>query len=68
MNKRIIILIPSYEPDNKLIKLVEQKKIERCELCHNKMQYVASGIYRCTVCGIEVLDDFGKIKQFLDQQ
>lgn len=53
--------------EGKLIKLVEQKKIERCELCHNKMQYVASGIYRCTVCGIEVLDDFGKIKQFLEQ-
>ena len=53
--------------EHELEKLVEQKKVEKCELCHNRMQYVGGGKYRCTFCGMEVLDDFGKIKQFLDQ-
>lgn len=53
--------------EGKLVRYVEQKKIERCELCHNKMEYIASGVYRCTVCGSEVLDDFGKVKLFLEE-
>lgn len=53
--------------EQKLEKLIQQKKVEKCELCHNRMQYVGSGKYRCSFCGVEVLDDFGKIKQFLDQ-
>jgi len=53
--------------EQELEKLVQQKKVEKCEFCHGRMQYVGSGKYRCTICGMEVLDDFGKIKQFLDQ-
>lgn len=53
--------------EHELEKLVQQKKVEKCELCHNRMQYVGGGKYRCAFCGMEVLDDFGKIKQFLDQ-
>lgn len=53
--------------EHELEKLVQQKKVEKCELCHNRMQYVGGGKYRCTFCGMEMLDDFGKIKQFLDQ-
>lgn len=53
--------------ERELEKLVEQKKIEKCELCHNRMQYVGGGKYRCIFCGMEILDDFGKIKQFLEQ-
>lgn len=47
--------------------LIQEKYIGRCELCHNRMDYVGSGKYRCSYCGMEVLDDFGKLKQFLDQ-
>lgn len=53
--------------ERELEKLVQQKMVEKCELCHNRMNYVGSGKYRCTYCGKEMLDDFGKIKQFLDQ-
>ena len=53
--------------ERELEKLIEQKKVEKCELCHNRMQYVGGGKYRCNYCGMETLDDFGKIKQFLDQ-
>ena len=53
--------------ERELEKLVEQKKVEKCELCHNRMQYVGGGKYRCSFCGMEILDDFGKIKYFLEQ-
>lgn len=53
--------------EQELVKLVQQKKLEKCELCHGRMQYTGSGKYRCTFCGMEALDDFGKIKEFLDQ-
>lgn len=53
--------------ERELEKLVQQKKVERCELCHNRMNYIGSGRYRCTFCGAEILDEFGKIKAFLDQ-
>ena len=53
--------------ERELEKLVQQKMVERCELCHNRMNYVGSGKYRCVYCGAEMLDDFGKIKDFLDR-
>ena len=53
--------------ERELEKLVEMKKVERCELCHNRMQYVGGGKYRCISCGREMLDDFGKVKSFLDE-
>ena len=53
--------------EHELEKLVQQKKVDKCELCHSRMNYVGSGRYRCSFCGTERLDDFGKIKQFLDQ-
>ncbi len=37
-----------------------------CEKCSKKMYYVHSGMYRCNACGHEVLDDYGKVKQFLE--
>ena len=53
--------------EHELEKLLQEKNMGKCELCHNRMNYVGSGKYRCSFCGMEVLDDFGKIKQFLDQ-
>ena len=53
--------------ERELEKLVRQKTIEKCEFCHNRMNYVGGGKYRCVFCGLEVLDDFGKVKQFLEE-
>ena len=53
--------------ERELEKLMKLKQMERCEKCNNPFNYVGSGRYRCTFCGEEKLDDFGKIKQFLDQ-
>lgn len=53
--------------EKELEKLVQQRKMEKCELCHNKMKYEGGGRYRCVYCGMEVLDDFGKLRQFLEE-
>ena len=53
--------------ERELEKLVQQKKVGKCELCHNQMEYIGRGKYRCKFCGMEVLDDFGKVREFLDQ-
>lgn len=47
--------------------LLSENRIEKCALCHNKMKYIGGGKYSCVYCGCEALDDFGKIKQFLDE-
>ena len=50
-----------------LERLIECKKIEQCDLCHHRMKFLGGGKYQCTFCGAEVLDNFGKLKQFLDK-
>lgn len=50
-----------------LYKLLAKNKPVRCERCDGKMSYVFSGKYKCSVCGYETLDDFGKIKEFLEE-
>lgn len=49
-----------------LEKLIIANKPVVCEKCKGKMYYVHSGLYRCEKCGHEILDDFGKVKQFLE--
>lgn len=49
-----------------LEKLIIDNKPVQCEKCKGKMFYVHSGMYKCNDCGYEVLDDFGKVKQFLE--
>lgn len=53
--------------ERELEKLMQLKQMERCEKCQHPLHYVGSGRYRCSFCGEETLDDFGKIKQYLDQ-
>ena len=38
-----------------------------CEECGGKMFYQESGIYQCEECGNIALDDFGKIKEYLEE-
>lgn len=38
-----------------------------CQKCKGKMFYIGNGTYECEDCGLEELDDFGKIKQYLEE-
>lgn len=38
-----------------------------CEECGGKMFYQYDGIYQCNECGKEQLDDFGKIREYLEK-
>ncbi len=48
-------------------KLIISNKPVECENCKGRMFYLHSGIYKCESCGNEVLDDFGKVKNFLEE-
>ncbi|MBE5852217.1 MAG: hypothetical protein E7299_04590 [Lachnospiraceae bacterium] len=52
---------------NDLEKLFMDKKPEVCPECKRKLTYKGAGRYMCDTCQREVLDDFGKIKAFLDE-
>ena len=51
---------------NELERMINISKPVVCECCNGKMVYVHGGMYRCEKCGNEDLDDFGKVKTFLD--
>lgn len=51
---------------NDLEKLIIGNKPVECELCGGKMFYLGGGKYKCKSCGYETLDDFGKVKEFLE--
>lgn len=46
---------------NKLI----MSKLEQCSECGGKLEYLGIGKYKCVECGNEMLDDYGKIKEYL---
>ena len=48
-------------------KLLRTNKPVFCEECGGKLSYRSAGTYVCEKCGHEELDDFGKIKLFLDE-
>lgn len=52
---------------NDLEKLIIGNKPIRCEVCGEKMYYVGGGRYECKECGHSVLDDYGKVKEFLEE-
>lgn len=39
----------------------------KCKACGGKLIYLYSGIFECDTCNIHILDDFGKIKTFLEK-
>lgn len=58
----------SVENFNNLNKLLrEEKKPSHCEKCNGPLVFVGGGAYKCKKCGAETLDDFGKIKTFLEK-
>lgn len=46
--------------------ILENKPII-CEKCKGKLYFMGGGRYKCNDCGNEVLDDFGKVKEFLEE-
>ena len=38
----------------------------RCSKCGTMMKYLALGEFRCPACGNEEMDDYGKIRKYLD--
>lgn len=48
-------------------KLLIQNKPIVCEKCKGKLFFMGGGRYQCGSCGHETLDDFGKVKEFLDK-
>ncbi|MGN0485421.1 MAG: hypothetical protein ACI4HI_17925 [Lachnospiraceae bacterium] len=52
---------------NKIAARIDWKKPKNCEICGGKMDYVSVGEYRCKVCGHVVLDDYGKVRKFLEK-
>lgn len=38
-----------------------------CPRCKGKLFYIGSGRYKCERCENEVMDDFGKVKEFLEE-
>ena len=47
-------------------KLLLTNKPVKCE-CGGKLYHIGSGKYKCQACDKAVLDDFGKVKQFLEE-
>lgn len=50
-----------------LEKFFLQNRYIYCKVCRGKLAYVSGGRYKCEECGREELDDFGRIKEFLDE-
>ena len=54
-----------------LEKSIEKALIERkpmsCELCGEKVYYLDSGKYQCRSCNHIMLDDFGKVKAYIEE-
>ncbi len=46
--------------------LLEHKPI-KCERCHGKLEYIGSGKYECELCQHIMMDDFGKVKEYINE-
>lgn len=38
-----------------------------CDKCGEKCNYKALGVYECVACGNKMLDDYGKVRVYLDK-
>lgn len=47
-------------------RLLSDDVITSCEECSGSVQYKGSGRYVCVECGAEYLNDFGKVKQYIN--
>lgn len=47
-------------------KLLFDKPV-KCAICGGMLEYLGIGEYRCAECGEETLDDYGKVREFLEE-
>jgi hypothetical protein len=52
---------------DKFNELLLKTRIKRCDVCYGNLKYIGAGMYKCQKCGNEQLDDFGKVKQYLEE-
>ena len=48
---------------NRLVKIAFDKP-EHCDSCGCDLEYKGIGRYQCVSCGNEMLDDYGKVKEY----
>lgn len=53
--------------EENLERLVQSQRPLYCKYCRGNMVFAGGGLYRCEECGYETLDDFGKVKQYLEE-
>ena len=39
----------------------------KCERCHGVLKYTGSGKYECERCSHVMMDDFGKVKAYIEE-
>lgn len=44
-----------------------ERKPNRCSKCKGRLKYIGGGYYECYDCGNKETDDFGKVKDFIDE-
>ncbi len=44
-----------------------KKNSKKCPRCFNKMEYISLGEYKCPSCRYTFLDDYGKIRNYIDK-
>jgi len=52
--------------NDKFIKEFSERRPIRCSKCKGRLRYVGGGRYECFDCGNEEIDDFGKVKEYVD--
>ena len=43
------------------------RKPNRCSKCKGRLKYIGGGYYQCYACGNREIDDFGRVKDFIDE-
>ena len=51
----------------KFVKAMLERRPVVCSSCHGRLKYVGGGHYECLECGHEEVDDFGRVKDFIDE-
>ncbi|MBR5635868.1 MAG: hypothetical protein IKW81_02930 [Pseudobutyrivibrio sp.] len=44
-----------------------ERKPNRCSKCRGRLKYIGAGYYECYECGHKEIDDFGRIKDYIDE-
>ncbi|ROR31561.1 hypothetical protein EDD66_101178 [Mobilisporobacter senegalensis] len=47
--------------------LILDNKPYLCTKCGSKYEYLSMGVYKCSQCGFITMDDYGKVRTFLDE-